>query len=36
MKKFQHYLRGTKYPVIVKSDHRNLRTFMTTKELNAR
>jgi hypothetical protein len=36
MRKFQHYLRGTKYPVIVKSDHRNLRTFMTTKELNAR
>jgi RNase H-like domain found in reverse transcriptase/Reverse transcriptase (RNA-dependent DNA polymerase)/Integrase zinc binding domain/Chromo (CHRromatin Organisation MOdifier) domain len=36
MKKYQHYLRGTKYPVIVKSDHRNLRTFMTTKELNAR
>jgi len=36
MKKFQHYLRGTKFPVIVKSDHRNLRTFMTTKELNAR
>jgi reverse transcriptase-like protein len=36
MKKFQHYLRGTKYPVIVKSDHRNIRTFMTTKELNAR
>jgi transposase InsO family protein len=36
MTKFQHYLRGTKYPVIVKSDHRNLRTFMTTKELNAR
>ena len=36
MKKFQHYLRGIKYPVIVKSDHRNLRTFMTTKELNAR
>ena len=29
LKKFQHYLRGTKYPVIVKSDHRNLRTFMT-------
>ena len=36
MKKFQHYLRGTKHPVIVKSDHRNLRTFMTTKDLNAR
>src|ERR1700722_2748153 len=36
MKKFQHYLRGTKYPIIVKSDHRNLRTSMPTKELNAR
>jgi hypothetical protein len=36
MKKFQHYLRGTKHPVIVKSDHRNLQAFMTTKELNAR
>ena len=35
MKKFQHNLRGTKHPVIVKSDHRNLRTFMTTKDLNA-
>jgi reverse transcriptase-like protein len=29
-------LQGTKYPVIVKSDHKNLRAFMTTRELNAR
>ena len=36
MKKYQHYLRGTKHPVIVRRDHQNLRTFMTTKELNAR
>jgi len=36
MKKYQHYLRGTKNPVIVRTDHRNLRSFMTTKELNAR
>jgi hypothetical protein len=36
LKKFCHYLQGTKYPVIVRSDHRNPRTFMTTKELNAR
>src|SRR6202000_3293828 len=36
LKKFRHLLQGTKYPVIVKSDHKNLRTFMTTKELNAR
>jgi hypothetical protein len=35
-KKFRHLLQGTRYPVIVKSDHKNLRTFMTTKELNAR
>jgi hypothetical protein len=28
MKKYQHYLRGTKHPVIVRTDHRNLRTFM--------
>jgi RNase H-like domain found in reverse transcriptase/Integrase zinc binding domain len=36
LKKHPHYLRGTKYPVIIRSDHRNLRTFMTTKELSAR
>jgi len=36
LKKYPHYLRGTKYPVIIRSDHRNLRTFMTTKELSAR
>jgi hypothetical protein len=36
LKKFRHLLQGTKYPVIIKSDHKNLRTFMTTKELNAR
>src|SRR5712664_3174266 len=35
-KKFRHMLQGTRFPVIVKSDHKNLRTFMTTKELNAR
>lgn len=35
-KKYRHMLQGTKFPVIVKSDHRNLRTFMTTKELSAR
>jgi reverse transcriptase-like protein/integrase-like protein len=36
LKKFRHYLQGTKYPVIVKSDHQNLKTFTTTKVLNAR
>lgn len=35
-KKHRHMLQGTKYPVIVRTDHRNLRTFMTTKELTAR
>jgi hypothetical protein len=36
LKKYRHYLQGTKYPVIVKSDHQNLKTFTTTKTLNAR
>jgi hypothetical protein len=36
LKKYRHYLQGTKCPVIVKSDHQNLRTFTTTKTLNAR
>jgi len=36
LKKFPHYLRGTKYQVIIRSDHRNLITFTTTKGLNAR
>jgi RNase H-like domain found in reverse transcriptase len=36
IKNFQHSLRDTKYPVAVKTDHRNLQSFMTTKELNAR
>src|SRR4029077_16848672 len=36
MKKFQHYLRDTRYPLIVKTEHRNLQSFMITKELNAR
>ena len=36
LKKYRHYLQGTKFPVIVKSDHQNLKTFTTTKTLNAR
>jgi len=36
LRKYRHMLQGTKYPVIIKSDHKNLKTFMTTKELNAR
>jgi reverse transcriptase-like protein len=34
-KKFQYYMRVSKFLATVKSDHRNLRTFTTTKELNA-
>ena len=36
LKKFRHYLQGTKHTVIVKSDHANLRTFTTTKVLSGR
>jgi RNase H-like domain found in reverse transcriptase len=36
LEKFRHTLQGTKFSVIVKSDHKNLRTFMTVKDLNAR
>jgi RNase H-like domain found in reverse transcriptase len=36
LKKFRHYLQGTKHPVIVKTDHANLRAFTTTKVLNGR
>lgn len=36
LKKFRHLLQGTKYPVIIKSDHANLRTFTTSKTLNGR
>jgi hypothetical protein len=36
LKKYRHLLQGTKYPVIVKSDHANLKTFTTTKVLNGR
>jgi hypothetical protein len=35
MKEFQYYMRGSKFPEIVKSDYRNLRMVTTTKELNA-
>jgi reverse transcriptase-like protein len=35
LKKFLHYLRGTKHQVIVRSDHRNLVGFTTIKQLNA-
>src|SRR5436190_24383423 len=34
MKHWCHYLEGAKYPIQIKSDHKNLETFMTTKVLN--
>src|SRR5438045_3624665 len=36
MKHWRHYLEGAKYPIQIKSDHKNLETFMTTKVLNHR
>jgi len=36
LRKFPHYLRGTKHQVIIRSDHKNLTNFTTTKDLNAR
>src|SRR5437773_1056722 len=36
MKHWRHYLEGSKYPVNVRSDHKNLERFMTTKILNRR
>ena len=35
-KHWRHYLEGSKFPVLVLSDHANLRYFMTTKELTRR
>ena len=35
-KQFRHYLEGAAHPVEVLTDHENLRTFMTTKELRGR
>ena len=35
-KHWRHYLEGSKYPIIVLSDHANLCYFMTTTELNRR
>ena len=35
-KHWRHYLEGSKYPIIVSSDHANLCYFMTTTELNRR
>ena len=36
MKHWRHYLEGAKYPIQIKSDHKNLEVFMTTKVLNRR
>jgi hypothetical protein len=35
-KMWRYYLEGTQKPVVVWSDHVNLRTFMSTKELSKR
>jgi len=36
MKHWHHYLEGSKHPIHVRSDHKNLEAFMTTKILNRR
>lgn len=36
MKHWHHYLESSKFPVHVRSDHKNLERFMTTKILNRR
>ena len=33
-KHWRHYLEGSKYPIHIRSDHKNLETFMSTKILN--
>jgi len=35
-KHWRHYLEGSKHPVHIRSDHKNLETFMSTKILNRR
>ena len=36
MKYWRHYLEGSKHSIRVRSDHKNLKAFMTTKLLNRR
>ena len=36
LKHWRHYAEGSKYPIVILTDHANLRYFMTTKELNSR
>ncbi|EDN04910.1 hypothetical protein HCAG_08572 [Histoplasma mississippiense (nom. inval.)] len=35
-RQWRHYLHGSRHPIVVLSDHANLRRFMTTKQLNGR
>ena len=35
-KHWRHYLEGSRFPIVVITDHNNLRYFMTTKELTRR
>src|SRR5205814_518761 len=36
MKHWRHYLEGAKHPVQIRTDHHNLKPFMSTKVLNHR
>ena len=36
MKHWRHYLEGSQHPIQIRTDHKNLETFMTTKILNRR
>jgi transposase InsO family protein len=36
LKEWRAFLQGTKEPFVVKTDHKNLTSFLTTKELNRR
>src|SRR5271170_5948468 len=36
MRHWRHYLEGSRHPIQVLSDHKNLTTFMSTKTLNRR
>ena len=36
LKKWKAFLQSTKKPFVVKTDHKNLTSFLTTKELNQR
>jgi len=36
LEQWHHYLEGTKYPVQILTDHKNLEYFMTAQKLNRR